>query len=164
MDAHFHLAAQFQIGNQQHIQGVIHCAFYGILHRDHAVIACARNDFPKHLVDTAQQLQPDRLSEMLQGSSLREGPLRSQAGDIQRRLQGQAGRHDFPDQAYYFPVRHGALVQGFHPVQHPGFPLGVVHILLFYIRNVQRQARALVEQLDQPLVQRIDLTSQVIQL
>ena len=67
-----------------------------------------------------------RMAEVLVHRLLRERAFRAEVADLQRLLLGQAGRHDFAEQAHQHFVGERAVVAVDHPAQHLRLALGPV--------------------------------------
>ncbi|MCY1451391.1 hypothetical protein D9M71_682570 [compost metagenome] len=147
-------------------------ALGGVFHRHHAEVDRTGGHFAEHLVDRRHRLADHRVAEVLERRSLGEGALRAEVGNLERVLEGQAGRHDLAEQARHFLVAERSLVELHDVLEHPGFALGTVeHRLLAGLqrghldpRDFLGAARALADQAEDLLIEAVDAHAQGLQL
>ena len=154
-------------GIQEHVEGVVDRAFRRVLDRHHAEIGVTRLHFLEHLVDRAQRERPHRMAEVLEDGLLRESSFGSEEGDLERLLLGEAGGHDFPEQAQDFLAPQGALVALQHRTQDFGLPLRPIEIDRLALGILGQpdflgQSGPLVQQLLEAFIHPIDLAANLL--
>ena len=168
VDAQLHLATNFQAGGHEGIQGVVDHPFGGILHRHHAVVSSPGFHFTEYFINCAQRYAFHRMAKVLEGGLLGKGAFRPQERHFHALFQRQAGAHDLAEKP-----RHGFAVQRplvalFYLSQYLGFPFRAIKHRVgvgggLHLGHLVGQGGAIVEQILQPLVQLVDLLSQVVQ-
>src|SRR5438552_205487 len=118
----------------------------------------------EHLVDGGQWQRPDRMAEMSQDRCLCEGALGSEERHLQRLLLREACWHDLAEEAQDFLVPQRTRVALTGHAEHLGLTLGPIEVdspTLAGLGNTNplRQTRAVIDQLMDLLVDRIDLTT-----
>ncbi|MCY1432223.1 hypothetical protein D9M71_482140 [compost metagenome] len=164
VDAQLHFTADDHVVLEEAVQGVVHRALGGVLHRHHAEVHRTGGDFAEDFVDGRHRRTDHRMAEMLERRCLGEGALRAEVSDLERLLQGQAGRHDLAEQPRHFLVVQRALVAVHDVLEHPGLALGAVEDrrlafrqgLHLHPRHVGGAAGAFADQLEDLLVEVVD--------
>ncbi|MNN39382.1 hypothetical protein D3C81_1534160 [compost metagenome] len=104
------------------------------------------------------------MTEVLHRCGLGKGTLRPQIGDFERLFKGQAGGHDFAEQAGHFFVAQRPLVALHHALEHLRLALGPVeHRRLAFSqgrgldpRHFLRAAGTITDQLEDFLVEAVN--------
>ena len=108
------------------------------------------------------------MAEMLDRRLLGKGAFRAQKRHAHGLFQRQAYAHHFAEQARHgFPV-DGALIAFLDAAQHLGFPLRAVKhrlgvLAALHFGHLVGELGAVIEQILEPLVQVVDLISQLVQ-
>ncbi len=158
------LADHMAGGVQEHVQRARDHALVGILHAHHAVLRAARGRGVEHLVEAVAVHQVGRAAEVLDGCLLAERALGAQHGHALGRFQRQAGRHDLaPDGGHVCAFERAGVGFG-DLLDHLGDAVGAEvgrALALLQLAHLLGHAGALVEKLQQLVVQRIDLHAQI---
>ena len=172
VDAQLDFAADHHVVLEEAVEGVVDRALGGVLHRHHAEVHRTGGHFTEHLVDGGHRHADHGMTEVLHRRSLAEGALGAEVGDLERVLQGQAGRHDFAEQPRHFLVAQRALVALHDALEHLGLALGaiehrrlaILELLHLHPRHFFGAARAVADQLEDALIEVVDAQAQRLQL
>ena len=149
---------------QEQIEAAGDHAFGAVFHRHYAKFRTACAGGVEDFVEITARQVGDAGAKKSQRRFFAESAVRPQVGYALRRLQGPAGRHDFaPDEGHAcrFEQAGVGLLQVLDDLR---LALGAKYRRAFSVlddTDFMRQRRALVEQLQQRLIQRIDLDSEL---
>src|ERR1700694_5406598 len=164
MDAHHHFAAHLHRRLRHEGERAADRALGGIFHRDNCEIRGARLDGAEHLVDRRARYRFGGEPEMLGRGALAECAFRPEVRHRDRALEREAGRHDLAKQQRDHFGRERPGIALLDPAQHLRFALGTVR--LAYLEGADRAGElgALVERLQQSVVDAINRLAQALQL
>ena len=137
-------------------------AFGGVFDRHHAEFGAARCRGPKYLVDAAAGYPFDAGAEVLKSGLFTEGPRRAEKRHPLRCFERPAGRHHLAPDMGYTSVIYRAGIAGLQAPDNLRFALWPKYrraIQALDMPDFIGKCRALVQQLEQLRVDRVDLLS-----
>ena len=110
VNGHFNFTANFQIRLNEPVQCMADDTLVGVFHRNHAKIRLGGLHLCKNVIDTGHPKRLYRMAKMLVNRLLCKGAFRTEIGDFQWFLLGQANGHDFPKQTQHLCITDRTLI------------------------------------------------------
>ena len=150
-------------GAQKQIKRPCHHTFAGVFHAHHAKLRRSSGGGVEHFVKVSAVVELHRAAKKFDRGLFAKSALRAQHRDALRRFQGEAGGHDFAPDGGHMAAVQGARVQVLDFLQHLRHPVGAEKrraFAFFDLTHLLGHPRALVEQVQQLFVQRVNLVAQ----
>ncbi len=163
------LGVDLKVGVDEVVEGVVDGAFGGVLDGEDAVVGFTGGDAVEHAFGAGFGEVFDAVAEFVDGDLVGPGAGGSEVGDLHAGLEGESGAHDFAvDGADGFFGEEAVLggVEGGEFAEELLFATGDVDVeavLFFYGADDVDEGGALVEQLDELLVNGVDLRAGFVQ-
>ena len=162
VDAQHDLAADLERRRQQEVEGAADRALGRILDRNDGEVGVVGLDLAKDVVDRELRQQARGVAEVAHRSALGEGTERPEEGDRERLFQRQADRHHLPEQPGDVVVGQRSRIGLLQAAQDLRLALGAIDeagfaVLRLDLADALRAARALVEEMQKLVVDRVDL-------
>ena len=162
-----HLADDLRLRLHEAVQGVADRPLGGVLHGDHAVVGLALLHEIEDLGDGAHREVVGREPELLAAGLVGEGGLGAEVGHREGLLQRERGGDDLLPHRPDAGVREGALVRLLevaHQVLLAGGRVEGRSLRLLHLAHFQGESGALVQEIEEALVHRVDGDAKFTQL